>query len=75
MMPSSLTRPVAYSARDDFSVKSSTAAVIIASCASLNSCPVLAAAARRTIDITPASCFGPITAIFAVGQVKMKRVS
>ena len=30
---------------------------------------------RRTIDMTPASCFGPMTAIFAVGQVNTKRVS
>ena len=30
---------------------------------------------RRTMDMTPASCFGPMTAILAVGQVNTKRVS
>ena len=30
---------------------------------------------RRTIDITPASCFGPMIEIFALGHVNAKRVS
>jgi len=30
---------------------------------------------RRTIDMTPASCFGPMIEIFALGHVNAKRVS
>ena len=32
------------------------------------------ARARRTIDMTPAICLGPITAILALGQMKVKRL-
>ena len=46
-----------------------------ASPSSSYSLPLASAAARDTIDSTPASCAGPITADFADGQVKRKRGS
>ena len=42
---------------------------------SSNGCPARSAAWRRTIDRTPASCSGPITAMRWFGQVKTKRGS
>ena len=36
-------------------------------------CRPPAAAARRTIDITPASCCGPITAVLLLGQMNTNR--
>ena len=68
IIPSSLTAPVATSAKDPRSWISSTFCTIAASYSSSNSSPLRSARPLRTIDITPAICFGPITAIFAVGQ-------
>ena len=46
-----------------------------ASPSSSYACPRASAAARATIESTPASWAGPITADFAEGQVKRKRGS
>ena len=46
-----------------------------ASASSSNSRPAPAADWRATIDITPASCCGPMTAVLALGQVNRKRGS
>ena len=73
MMPSSLTAPVATSAREPASWISSTIFTISASAASSKSSPLRAARALRTWDMTPAICLGPITAILAVGHRKVNR--
>ena len=75
MIPSSLIAPVALKARDPSSCHFSANATIAASSFSSNFSPFLAALALLTIDITPAICFGPITAIFAVGHKKVKALS
>ena len=46
-----------------------------ASVSSLTSSPRRAARSRRTIDITPAICFGPMIAILAVGHRNTNLVS
>ena len=60
---------------DSASICASTAARIAASPSSSNAVPRASAAARATIDSTPASCAGPITADFADGQANRKRGS
>ena len=60
-------------ASDCSSIWASTYPRICASAASSYSCPRAAAACRATIDITPASCAGPMTADFALGQVNRNR--
>ncbi len=37
--------------------------------------PLRAAWPRRTIDMTPAICLGPMTAILAIGHRKVNRFS
>ena len=73
-MPSSLTAPVARSASEPRSWACSTRATISASAASSNSSPRRAAWPRRTSDITPAICLGPMMAILAVGHSQVKRL-
>ena len=53
----------------------STAARIAVSASSSNGAPRDSAAARETMERTPASCAGPMTADFALGQAKRKRGS
>src|SRR5262249_37323359 len=74
IMPSSETREVANRPLDRSSAQNSTRSTRLALASSSNFSPRRSAAARCTMVMTPAICFGPITAIFAVGQVKAKRV-
>jgi hypothetical protein len=73
-MPSSLMAPVASRAIEPLSWIASTAATILASVSSSKGSPFRAAWPRRTIDITPAICFPPITAILALGHRNVKRL-
>ena len=73
MIPSSQIRPVEYNAVDSCSICPSSAAVCARIASSSTSIPRPAAALRATISITPASCFGPITAMRWLGQEKMNR--
>ena len=73
-MPSSETRDVAYKPLDRSSAQCSTDSTRLALAASSKTSPRRSVALRCTMVITPAICFGPITATFAVGQVKVKRV-
>ena len=73
-MPSSLIAPVASRATEPLSWIASTAATSLASASSSKGSPFRAACPRRTIDITPAICLPPITAILALGQMKVKRL-
>ena len=66
--------PEATRASEPFSWISSTWRTISASASSSNSSSLRAARARRTIDMTPAICLGPITAILAVGHKKVNRL-
>ena len=74
MIPSSLMAPVARSASEPRSWMASAWATIRASSSSSKGSPLRAARARRTCDITPAICLGPITAILAVGHSQVKRL-
>ena len=65
-MPSSVIAPEDRTASEPSSCLASTIATMSASWASSNSSPLRAAWPRRTIDITPAICLGPMTAISAV---------
>src|SRR5258708_40127037 len=69
MSASSYSRPDRKYGNDSASIWPSTSSRIAASCASSYTCPRPSAAALDTIDSTPASCCGPITADFALGQV------
>ena len=60
-------------ASDSRSIWSSTAARMAASASSSNGRPIDAADWRATIDSTPASCCGPITAVLALGHVNRNR--
>ena len=60
-------------ASDSRSIWSSTALRIMASYASSKGFFSAAAAARRTIDSTPASCCGPMTAVLLLGQMNRNR--
>ena len=62
-------------ASDSFSICSSIIARIAASPSSSYGWPFASAAPRATIEMTPASCAGPITADFAFGQLNMNRGS
>ena len=74
IMPSSLTREVAYKPLERSSAQCSTASTLLALATSSKTSPRRSVALRWTMVITPAICLGPITAILAVGQVKTKRV-
>ena len=52
----------------------STISTILASSSSSNSSPLRAAWPRRTCDMTPAICLGPMTAILAVGHSQVNRL-
>ena len=73
MIPSSYSRAVMNKACDSRSICSSTARRWAASASSSNGRPEASADWRATIESTPASCWGPITATLAFGQVKRKR--
>ena len=76
MMPSSHTRPVAKKAYDSLlDLLLAPGCRSFASASSSKGCPARSAAWRRTIDSTPASCSGPITAMRWLGQVNRKRGS
>ena len=75
MIPSSHTRPVAYSADDSFSICASSSSLPACSCSSSTDTPRPADALRATMSITPASWRPPITAILWFGQEKMNRGS
>ena len=74
MIPSSEMAPVAWRATDSASCSASALSTIFRSASSSKGIPARAAWPRRTIDITPAICFGPITAIFDDGQMKVNRL-
>ncbi len=75
MIPSSQSRPVAYCAVDSSSIWLSVAWRSSSSAASSKGRPAASAALRRTMERTPASCLGPMTAMRWLGQVKTKRGS
>lgn len=52
----------------------STISTILASSSSSNTSPFRSAWPRRTMDMTPAICLGPMTATLAVGHRKVKRL-
>jgi hypothetical protein len=60
-------------AYDSRSICSSTAARWTASASSSKGRPDAAADWRATMDSTPASCWGPMTADLALGQLKRNR--
>src|SRR5690349_19020169 len=73
MTPSSYRRPDKNAACDSSLICASTAARIARSVSSSKSWPRAAAACRATIDRTPASCAGPMTADRAFGHENRKR--
>jgi hypothetical protein len=73
--PSSYSRPDRNIGSDSASICCSTIARSAASAASSYAWPLASADCRATIDSTPASCAGPITADFALGQENRNRGS
>ena len=73
--PSSYSIPERKNGRLCSSTLASTNSRMPASAASSYSLPLASAAARATMLSTPASCAGPITADFALGQVNRNRGS
>ena len=74
IMPSSETREVANSPLERSSAQYSAVSARLALASSSNSMPRRCAARRPMMLITPAICFGPMTAILAVGQMNVNRV-